>query len=314
MAISEGVAAGGGGAGSIGKPIQKADSELQLRRELGGAVWTQAVLPACVFAGYFASMLRVATPSDGSAATPMFFQDISLAVPAAATAIYIVMCIVGPRIMQNRPAFELKGVMLSYNLYQSLLSVWSVFMFVYEVRRIGCRPWGNVDAGVQHPEWATDARYGRLMGVLWLHYNNKFVELLDSVFMILRKKNEQLSFLHCYHHALLIWCAQSPPPPPDLAPPPPSSRFRTLRDWRSRSLRRRSPFRTCLASLRPWAPGQRDRAEGPAGIFPSLTVLRPFPTALGTQGLGARDAADGVQRRLLRCAGPFPPLPLPTPP
>jgi hypothetical protein len=31
------------------------------------------------------------------------------------------------------------------------------------------------------------------------------VELLDSLFMVLRKKSDQLSFLHCYHHCLLIW-------------------------------------------------------------------------------------------------------------
>jgi elongation of very long chain fatty acids protein 4 len=41
--------------------------------------------------------------------------------------------------------------------------------------------------------------------LVWLHYNNKYVELLDTVFMVLRKKNNQVSFLHCYHHILLIW-------------------------------------------------------------------------------------------------------------
>ena len=40
---------------------------------------------------------------------------------------------------------------------------------------------------------------------VWVHYHNKYVELLDTVFMIVRKKNSQASFLHCYHHVLLIW-------------------------------------------------------------------------------------------------------------
>ncbi len=37
----------------------------------------------------------------------------------------------------------------------------------------------------------------------------QYLELLDSVFMVLRKKTEQLSFLHCYHHCLLIWHASA---------------------------------------------------------------------------------------------------------
>ena len=40
---------------------------------------------------------------------------------------------------------------------------------------------------------------------IWLHYNNKYFELMDTVFMILRKKFDQVSFLHVYHHTLLIW-------------------------------------------------------------------------------------------------------------
>jgi hypothetical protein len=40
---------------------------------------------------------------------------------------------------------------------------------------------------------------------IWAHYNNKFVELLDTLFMVLRCKNAQLSFLHVYHHVLMIW-------------------------------------------------------------------------------------------------------------
>jgi len=41
--------------------------------------------------------------------------------------------------------------------------------------------------------------------LVWVHYNNKFVELLDTVFMVLRKKHQQITFLHMYHHLLIIW-------------------------------------------------------------------------------------------------------------
>jgi len=41
--------------------------------------------------------------------------------------------------------------------------------------------------------------------LIWIHYNNKFVELLDTFFMVIRKKNSQISFLHVYHHVLIMW-------------------------------------------------------------------------------------------------------------
>merc|ERR1712046_178627 len=45
----------------------------------------------------------------------------------------------------------------------------------------------------------------KLSFLIWVHYNNKFVELLDTVFMVFNKKTEQLSFLHVYHHVLIMW-------------------------------------------------------------------------------------------------------------
>jgi hypothetical protein len=44
-----------------------------------------------------------------------------------------------------------------------------------------------------------------------MHYANKYVELLDTVFIVLRKKTQQLSYLHMYHHvrrssSQSTWC------------------------------------------------------------------------------------------------------------
>ena len=48
----------------------------------------------------------------------------------------------------------------------------------------------------------------------------QYVELLDSLFMVLRKKHDQLSFLHMYHHCLLIWAWLSVLRPPTGEPGP----------------------------------------------------------------------------------------------
>jgi hypothetical protein len=42
---------------------------------------------------------------------------------------------------------------------------------------------------------------------VWLYYMAKVVELLDTVFFVLRKKTSQVSFLHVYHHSLMPVCA-----------------------------------------------------------------------------------------------------------
>ena len=45
----------------------------------------------------------------------------------------------------------------------------------------------------------------RIGRALWWYYISKLVELADSLFIILRKKDQQqLSFLHIYHHATMF--------------------------------------------------------------------------------------------------------------
>jgi elongation of very long chain fatty acids protein 4 len=70
-------------------------------------------------------------------------------------------------------------------------------MFALIAYDTGMTVWGNrVDK----------SRTGYRLGfIMYTHYNNKFVELLDTVFMVLRKKNDQISFLHVYHHFLIMW-------------------------------------------------------------------------------------------------------------
>ena len=46
------------------------------------------------------------------------------------------------------------------------------------------------------------------MSACWFCYFSKFVEFMDTVFFVLRKKNNQITFLHVYHHssmALVLW-------------------------------------------------------------------------------------------------------------
>jgi len=42
---------------------------------------------------------------------------------------------------------------------------------------------------------------------IYLHYISKYIDYIDTIIIILRKKNNQLSFLHIYHHSTIsiLW-------------------------------------------------------------------------------------------------------------
>lgn len=43
----------------------------------------------------------------------------------------------------------------------------------------------------------------RMASVCWLYYFSKFIEMLDTVFFVLRKKPKQITFLHVFHHSIM---------------------------------------------------------------------------------------------------------------
>ncbi|XP_069483430.1 very long chain fatty acid elongase 7 isoform X2 [Ambystoma mexicanum] len=45
----------------------------------------------------------------------------------------------------------------------------------------------------------------RMAWTCWLYYFSKYIELFDTVFFVLRKKNNQITFLHVYHHSVMLW-------------------------------------------------------------------------------------------------------------
>lgn len=117
------------------------------------------------------------------------------------SALYLAFVYLGKRFMSARKAFEVKEYMFTYNLYQVLLNLWTVIGFIKEVSGFGDAEgmtfWGNTFD-------PTPAGF-KLGFLVWIHYNNKFVELLDTAWMVMRKKDRQISFLHMYHHVLMMW-------------------------------------------------------------------------------------------------------------
>lgn len=42
-----------------------------------------------------------------------------------------------------------------------------------------------------------------MASVCWVFYMSKFVEMADTLFFVLRKKNNQITFLHVFHHGIM---------------------------------------------------------------------------------------------------------------
>lgn len=162
-------------------------------------LFTTALLtPLYLTAGYLL-LLRVMAEAMYKEADSDPFKRVWWSGPIVFSVVYLLMIHFGKKWMENRKEFQIKPYIFTYNLYQCILNLWMMVAMYYEV--------------CQNPHfktwWGAKAQPGvggfRISFLVWIHYNNKYVELLDTLWMILRKKNNQVSFLHCYHHILLIW-------------------------------------------------------------------------------------------------------------
>jgi len=118
--------------------------------------------------------------------------------PLAASSLYLAGVVwLGRRFFDSREPLQIDGFMMAYNAYQTAFNVWAVAGILSEVHRRGL-PF----AGTWYKPGLEEERLGFL---IYAHYQNKFLELLDTVFMVVRKKRDQVSFLHVWHHTIIMW-------------------------------------------------------------------------------------------------------------
>lgn len=116
--------------------------------------------------------------------------------------LYLLLVFVGPQLMASLEPADIKEAMVIYNLYQTGINAVMVACLVGSAIM---RAQAIVDAGGEWGLWNQPVAGTPALMVfgLYLHYNNKFVEYLDTIFMVLRHKNQQLTFLHCWHHFIM---------------------------------------------------------------------------------------------------------------
>ncbi|XP_007486429.2 elongation of very long chain fatty acids protein 7 isoform X1 [Monodelphis domestica] len=105
----------------------------------------------------------------------------------------------GPKLMENRKPFDLKKLMVTYNF---LIVLFSLYMF-YEFMMSG---WGvGYSYRCDIVDYSRSPVALRMAWTCWLYYFSKFIELIDTIFFVLRKKNSQVTFLHVFHHTIMPW-------------------------------------------------------------------------------------------------------------
>ncbi|XP_075158039.1 very long chain fatty acid elongase 5-like [Haematobia irritans] len=108
---------------------------------------------------------------------------------------------IGQTLMANRKPFKLKALMQLYNIGQVALNTYifiGLMKYYFQHQRYNwtCMYLDKAD---------TSHQTKNLLHSTYLYYLSKYVDLIDTIFFILRKKNKQISFLHVYHHATMVW-------------------------------------------------------------------------------------------------------------
>lgn len=105
----------------------------------------------------------------------------------------------GPKLMENRKPFELKKAMITYNFFIVLFSLYLCYEFVMS-------GWGTgYSFRCEIVDYSNSPKALRMVHTCWLYYFSKFIELIDTIFFVLRKKNSQVTFLHVFHHTIMPW-------------------------------------------------------------------------------------------------------------
>mmetsp|Transcript_21819 Transcript_21819/g.31298 ORF Transcript_21819/g.31298 Transcript_21819/m.31298 type:complete len:272 (-) Transcript_21819:135-950(-) len=110
---------------------------------------------------------------------------------------YYVMAFVGPKIMKNvsdKP-LNMFAAKFLYNLIQIIVSSYMLIQSLFLVQKYGLS-FGSCIAKVNHEELAK---------LCWIWYMKKFLDLFDTIFLVLEKKKVNAAYqLQIFHHSKAI--------------------------------------------------------------------------------------------------------------
>nr|FAA01274.1 TPA: elongation of very long chain fatty acids protein 16 [Ladona fulva] len=108
----------------------------------------------------------------------------------------------GPSLMENRKPFQMRGVLILYNIFQITYNAWlfyqAVMVWYNNKYNIRCQPVDYSDSPA--------ARH--IAELCWWYYICKLTEFFDTISFVLRKKYDHIIWLHVIHHGTMpmsVW-------------------------------------------------------------------------------------------------------------
>jgi len=130
-----------------------------------------------------------------------------LASPSVVFSVYIsygIACIVSCCFKNRQPIHVPRFFLVAHNAIQVALSSSMVIGIVVCTFRAGYSLYGNVNFD---PNRRSSSEQG-VMFFIRMFTLSKYYDLVDTLFIVLMKKDQQLTFLHCSHHCLVpiaVW-------------------------------------------------------------------------------------------------------------
>ncbi|XP_039295538.1 elongation of very long chain fatty acids protein 7 [Nilaparvata lugens] len=113
---------------------------------------------------------------------------------------------IGPEMMKDREPMSLKLPMIIYNAFQVIYNLW---MFVAMFSTPGAITYLIENVCVVNSDKPADnwghPLYYAMCSFGWYYLVSKVLDLFDTIFFVLRKKQSHVTFLHVYHHASLVF-------------------------------------------------------------------------------------------------------------
>eukprot|EP00729_Bicosta_minor_P005550 gene5550-19722_t len=100
--------------------------------------------------------------------------------------------------MRDREAYDLTRVMQLYNICVIVLNAYIGYEMVVTAYK------EELTLMCDEVNYAPTPNAIRMAAACWWYYISKMLEFVDTLLMVLRKKDGQVTFLHLYHHSTMF--------------------------------------------------------------------------------------------------------------